>query len=85
MSPAILYRTDVTIATLTRYSAYSAAAVANTDENVQIDASFVCAEVIDRADLAQSGYVSQMESASHMGIMLNEKIESYTRRHNPCR
>jgi hypothetical protein len=71
------YRTDATINTLTRYTPYTAAAVAQTDESVVIDASFVIAEVIDRADLAQSGYVSQMESADHMGVMLNEKIESY--------
>jgi hypothetical protein len=71
------YRTDVSIQTLTRYTAYTSAAVAQTDETVVIDASFLCSEVIDRADLAQSGYVSQMESADHMGVMLNEKIESY--------
>lgn len=71
------YRTDVTINTLTRYTPYTSAAVAQTDESVVIDASFVASEVIDRADLAQSGYLSQMESADHMGVMLNEKIESY--------
>ncbi len=71
------YRTDVTVATLTRYTAYTAAAVAQTDETIAVDASFICAEVIDRADLAQSGYATQMESADHQGVMLNEKIESY--------
>lgn len=71
------YRTDATINTLTRYTPYTAAAVAQTDENVTIDASFIIAEVIDRADLAQSTYLSQMESADHQAVMLNEKIESY--------
>lgn len=71
------YRTDATVGTLTRYTAYTAAQVAQTDETVTIDASFYCAEVIDRADLAQSGYLSQMESADNQGAMLNEKIESY--------
>lgn len=71
------YRTDATISTLTRYSAYSAAQVAQTDENITIDDSFVIAEVIDRADLAQTDYLSQMESADHQGAMLNEKIETY--------
>lgn len=71
------YRTDASIQTLTRYTPYTSAAVAQTDESVVIDASFLISEVIDRADLAQSGYVSQMESADHMGVMLNEKIESY--------
>lgn len=71
------YRTDATIQTLTRYTAYTAAAVAMADETVDIDASFLIGEVIDRADLAQTGYLSQMESADHQGAMLNEKIESY--------
>lgn len=71
------YRTDATVASLTRYTAYSAAAVAHTDETVTISQGFVISEVIDRADLAQSGYLSQMESADHQGTMLNEKIESY--------
>lgn len=71
------YRTDVTVNTLTRYTPYTAAAVAQTDESITIDASFVCAEVIDRADLAQTGYLSQMESADNQGILLNEKVESY--------
>lgn len=71
------YRTDASIQTLTRYTPYTSAAVAQTDETVVIDASFLISEVIDRADLAQSGYVSQMESADHMGVMLNEKIKSY--------
>lgn len=71
------YRTDATISTLTRYSAYTSAQVAQTDENITISDSFVISEIIDRADLAQTGYLSQMESAEHQGIMLNEKIESY--------
>lgn len=71
------HRTDVSIQTLTRYTPYTSAPVAQTDETVVIDASFLCSEVIDRADLAQSGYISQMESADHMGVILNEKIENY--------
>jgi len=70
------YRTDVTVNALTRGVAYTAAAVAQTDETVDIATGYIAAEVIDRADLAQSTYVSQMESADHMGVMLNEKIES---------
>ena len=70
------YRTDVTLAALTRGSAYTSAAVAHTEETVNISTGWIASEVIDRADLAQSTYVSQMESADHMGIMLNEKIES---------
>jgi len=71
------YRTDVTVNTLTPYSAYTPAQVALTDESVTIDAPFVASEIIDRADLAQSGYLSQMDSAGNQGTLLNEKIESY--------
>lgn len=70
------YRTDVTLQALTRNTAYTSAAVAETDETVTISTGWLGSEVIDRADLAQSTYVSQMESADHMGVMLNEKIES---------
>jgi hypothetical protein len=71
------YRADPSIASLTPYSAYSLNPVAMTDETVTIDAPFVVPEVIDRADLAQSGYLRQMEIADYQGVMLNEKIESY--------
>lgn len=70
------YRTDVTLAALTRYTAYTNAAPAHTDETLNIDVSWKASEVIDRADLAQTSYVSRMESADHFGTMLNEKIES---------
>jgi hypothetical protein len=71
------YRSDPTVAALTPYTAYTPAQVAMTDESVTIDAPFVVAEIIDRADLAQSGYLRQMELADMQGVMLNERIESY--------
>lgn len=71
------YKTDASVASLTPYSAYTPAAVALTDETVTIDAPFVVAEIIDRADLAQSGYITQMDTADRQGVLLNEKIESY--------
>lgn len=71
------YRTDATVSALTPYSAYTLAQVAMTDETVTIDAPFVIPEVIDRADLAQSGYLKQMDIADNQGVQLNEKIESY--------
>lgn len=71
------YRTDATVNTLTPYSAYTPAQVALTDESVTIDASYVIAEIIDRADLAQSGYLRQMELADNQGVQMNEQIESY--------
>jgi len=70
------YRTDATVQTLTRYTAYTQAAVALTDETVTISTGRIVSEIIDRADLAQSTYTTQMESADHMGVMLNETIES---------
>lgn len=70
------YRTDATVQTLTRYTAYTQAAVALTDETVTINTSRIISEVIDRADLSQSGYTKQMELADHQGVMLNETIES---------
>ena len=71
------YRTDATVSTLTPYSAYTPAQVALTDESISIDASFVIPEIIDRADLAQAGYLRQMEIADNQGVQMNEKIESY--------
>lgn len=70
------YRTDATVQTLTRYTAYTQAAIALTDETVTISTGRIVSEVIDRADLAQSDFTKQMESADHMGVMLNETIES---------
>ncbi len=71
------YRADASVDVLTRYSAYTPAAVALTDENISIDVAYVIPEIIDRADLAQSTYLKQMEIADNQGVQLNEKIESY--------
>ena len=71
------YRADATVSALTPYSAYTLAQVGMTDESVSIDAPFVIPEVIDRADLAQSGYLRQMDIADNQGVQMNEKIESY--------
>lgn len=71
------YKTDATVLTLVPYTAYVPAAVAMTDESVTIDAPFVIPEIIDRADLAQSGYLKQMDIADRQGVLLNEKVESY--------
>ncbi len=71
------YRADPTVLALVPYTAYVPAQVALTDESVTIDAPFVIPEIIDRADLAQSGYLRQMEIADMQALLLNEKIESY--------
>lgn len=71
------YKTDATVLTLVPYTAYVPAQVAQTDETVTIDAPFVIPEIIDRADLAQSTYLKQMDLADRQGVLLDEKIESY--------
>lgn len=71
------YRADATINALTPYSAYTLAQIAMTDESVTIDAPFVIPEIIDRADMAQTGYLEQMEIAENQGTQMNEKVESY--------
>lgn len=71
------YRTDATVLTLVPYTAYVPAQIALTDESVSIDAPFVIPEIIDRADLAQSGYLRQMEIAENQGVQIDEKVESY--------
>jgi len=71
------YRADASVDALTRYTAYTPAAVALTDESVSIDAAYVIPEIIDRADLAQSDYLRQMEIADNQGVQLNEQIETY--------
>lgn len=71
------YRTDATVLDLVPYVAYVPAQIALTDESVTIDAPFVIPEIIDRADLAQSTYLKQMEIADNQGIQLDEKVESY--------
>jgi len=71
------YRADASVDALTRYTAYTPAAVALTDESVSIDAAYVIPEIIDRADLAQSNYLRQMEIADNQGVQLNEQIETY--------
>lgn len=71
------YRTDATVSALTPYSAYSPAQIALTDETITINNPFVIPEIIDRADLAQSGYLAQMQIADNQAVQLNEKIESF--------
>jgi hypothetical protein len=70
------YRTDASVAALTPYSAYTPAAVALTDDYVTIDAHRVVSQIIDRADLAQSTYLNQMDLADAQGVLLNEDLES---------
>jgi len=70
------YKTDATPTILTPYSAYSPETPALTEEHLTINVPYVTAEYIDRADLVQSTYLTQMDTADRQGILMNEKIES---------
>jgi hypothetical protein len=70
------YTTDASVAVLTPYSAYTPAAVELNDEYVTIDTHAVVPQIIDRADLAQSTYLKQMELATSQAQLLNEELES---------
>jgi len=70
------YLTDATVQTGERDTPYTFQAVVQTDESTIINTYKVLAQFIDRADLAQSTYASQMELATRQGILTNEAIES---------
>lgn len=70
------YLTEATVQSGTRGVAYTMQDVVETDENVTIDTFKILPQVIDRADLAQSTYASQMVLADKQGILLNEAIET---------
>lgn len=70
------YLTDASVQTGTRGSAYTHQAITETDENITIDTFKILPQLIDRADLAQSTYVKQMELAASQGVLLNEAIET---------
>lgn len=68
------YMTDAVVSTLSRGTAYTMHPIVETDENITIDSAAYMAQFIDRADLAQTSYVNQMEMASSQGVLLNEYI-----------
>ncbi len=70
------YLTDATVQTGLRGTPYTMQAIVQTDESVTINTFKILPQVIDRADLAQSGYLRQMELAKRQGVLLNEAIES---------
>lgn len=69
------YKTDATPTGLTPYSAYSPETPAFTNESLTINVPRVVAEYIDRADLVQSTYMTQMDTADKQGVLVNEDIE----------
>src|SRR4051812_25863678 len=70
------YKTDPTVQSGTRGSGYTPQDITLTDENVSIDTFKIIPQVIDRADLAQTQYVDQMNLADAQGILLNEALET---------
>lgn len=68
--------TDVTDTTATRGTAYTFADVAATDSALTISTFMIAAQQVDRADLAQLSFNSQMEIADRQGTVLSETIET---------
>ncbi len=70
------YLTDPAVQTNQRGTAYTYSTFTETDDNVTINQSKIVPVFIDRADLAQSGFMRQMEIAERQGVLLNEALES---------
>jgi hypothetical protein len=70
------YLSDATVQNLTRGTAYTMQDITETDESISIDTGKILAQFIDRGDLAQSGYMRQMELADTQGVLINEAVES---------
>lgn len=70
------YLTDPSVQTGTRQCPYAFQAVVETNESVSITTYKNLAQFIDRADLAQTGYLPQMEMADRQATLLNEAIEA---------
>ena len=70
------YLTDPTVQTGLRGTPYAFQAAVETDEYITIDTFYILPQVMDRADIAQSGYLKQMEMADRQAVLLNESIES---------
>lgn len=70
------YLTDATVQTGLRGTNYTFQPVTETDDSVTINTFNILPQFIDRADLAQSTFLKQMEAAERQGILLNEAIET---------
>lgn len=69
------YQTKATAVSYTRGAQYTFADFTMTDDNVNINTTFLIPEFIDRADLAQTGYSMQMERAKRQGVAINLQLE----------
>ena len=69
------YLTDPVITTLSRGTAYTYDSLVETNETLNINLAYRAATFWDRANLAQSTFLSQMEAAERQGILLNKEVE----------
>ena len=70
------YHTDITVQTLERGTAYTYQGTTQTNESLTISTARIAPEFIDRADLSQSRYSTQMHRAERQAVLLNEAIET---------
>jgi hypothetical protein len=70
------YMTDATVQTTARGTAYAHQSVTETIDSITINAIGIIPMQIDRADLAQSTFSSQMDLAERQGVLLDEFIEA---------
>jgi hypothetical protein len=70
------YLTDPAVQSGTRGSAYTHQDWTETDESITISTFKILPVLIDRADLAQSQFSTQMDMADRQGQLLNEAVET---------
>src|SRR3990167_5311120 len=68
--------TDVAATAYTRDGGYNFSTVVGADSALAIVTAYFSAQKIDRADLAQLSFNSQMEMADRAGTVLDEQVES---------
>lgn len=69
------YHTDPTVSTLQPGTAYSFAAMTQTNESVALNTHRIVAQPIDRADLAFLSYADAMGYARRQAVVLDEALE----------
>ena len=70
------YRDLPTASSYTRGAQYSPADPVSTDDTMVIDDGEIVSEFMDKADLAQNGYINEVEMGQAQGIVINEVMES---------
>lgn len=70
------FMNDPTVQSGTRGCPYTYQQIAEIDESITISNFKILAQAIDRADMAQSTFLKQMEMADRQAVLLNEAIET---------